>query len=188
MEVKTRAKIKPAESRAALRVCSREGFPTNPSRARGSKVNRTAKCLSERERENFSHALFCFRIFLPANKIENCSAQFLAVCWIVRVEFKVHRLRLAARERIATTGAECAGLSEVLPRRREHLDLLRRFDDLDAVLHVGRDGIRVAGPQFVLRVPRENTDTPRQKVAALLVRVRMEWDEVVFTVAHLGDH
>ena len=25
--------------------------------------------------------------------IENCPAQFLAVCWIVRVEFKVHRLR-----------------------------------------------------------------------------------------------
>jgi hypothetical protein len=29
----------------------------------------------------------------PGDKIENCSAQFLAVCWIVRVEFKVHRLR-----------------------------------------------------------------------------------------------
>ena len=28
-----------------------------------------------------------------ADKIENCRAQFLAVCWIVRVEFKVHRLR-----------------------------------------------------------------------------------------------
>jgi hypothetical protein len=36
--------------------------------------------------------------FLPShfslgNKIENCSSQFLAVCWIVHVEFKVHRLR-----------------------------------------------------------------------------------------------
>src|SRR6266852_1582506 len=31
--------------------------------------------------------------FSPGNKIENCSSQFLAVCWIVRVEFKVHRLR-----------------------------------------------------------------------------------------------
>jgi hypothetical protein len=29
----------------------------------------------------------------PGDKIENCSAQFLAVCWIVHVEFKVHRLR-----------------------------------------------------------------------------------------------
>jgi hypothetical protein len=27
----------------------------------------------------------------PGDKNENCSAQFLAVCWIVRVEFKVHR-------------------------------------------------------------------------------------------------
>jgi len=30
--------------------------------------------------------------FSPGDKIENCSAQLLAVCWIVRVEFKVHRL------------------------------------------------------------------------------------------------
>ena len=31
--------------------------------------------------------------FSPGHKIENCSAQFLAVCWIVRVEFKVQRSR-----------------------------------------------------------------------------------------------
>ncbi len=31
--------------------------------------------------------------FSLGDKTENCSAQFLAVCWIVRVEFKVHRLR-----------------------------------------------------------------------------------------------
>ena len=31
--------------------------------------------------------------FSPGDKIENCSAQFLAVCWIVRVEFKVQRPR-----------------------------------------------------------------------------------------------
>ena len=31
--------------------------------------------------------------FSPGDKIENCSAQFLAVCWIAHVEFKVHRLR-----------------------------------------------------------------------------------------------
>ena len=31
--------------------------------------------------------------FSPGDKIENCVAQFLAVCWIVHVEFKVHRLR-----------------------------------------------------------------------------------------------
>jgi hypothetical protein len=36
---------------------------------------------------------FCFGIFSPGDKIENCSAQFLAVCWIVRVELKVHRFR-----------------------------------------------------------------------------------------------
>src|SRR5258707_2320508 len=31
--------------------------------------------------------------FSPGDKIENCPAQFLAIRWIVRVEFKVHRLR-----------------------------------------------------------------------------------------------
>jgi len=29
--------------------------------------------------------------FSPGDKIKNCAAQFLAVCWIVHVEFKVHR-------------------------------------------------------------------------------------------------
>ena len=31
--------------------------------------------------------------FSLGDKIKNCSAQFLAVCWIVRVDFKVQRLR-----------------------------------------------------------------------------------------------
>jgi hypothetical protein len=31
--------------------------------------------------------------FSPGDKTENCSAQFLAVCWTVRVKFKVHRIR-----------------------------------------------------------------------------------------------
>jgi hypothetical protein len=31
--------------------------------------------------------------FSPGDKIENRPAQFLAVCWIAHVEFKVHRLR-----------------------------------------------------------------------------------------------
>ena len=36
---------------------------------------------------------FSLSHFSLGDKIENCSAQFLAVCWIVRVDFKVHRLR-----------------------------------------------------------------------------------------------
>jgi len=35
--------------------------------------------------------------FSPGDKIENCSAQFLAVRWIVGVEFNVHRPRHAYR-------------------------------------------------------------------------------------------
>src|SRR5262245_27526666 len=35
---------------------------------------------------------FLLSLFSLGDKIENCSAQFLAVCWIVHVEFKLHRL------------------------------------------------------------------------------------------------
>ena len=36
---------------------------------------------------------FLLSHFPTGDKIENCSAQFLAVCWIAHVEFKVHRFR-----------------------------------------------------------------------------------------------
>ena len=44
-----------------------------------------------KKNERVSTMPFLLWHFSPGNKIENCSAQFLAVCWIVRVEFKVHR-------------------------------------------------------------------------------------------------
>src|SRR5204863_9231040 len=44
--------------------------------------------------------------FSPGDKIENCPAQFLAVCWIVHVEFKVHRLR----DGFSVSGGERMGL------------------------------------------------------------------------------
>ena len=37
--------------------------------------------------------LFLLSHFSPSDKIKNCPAQFLAVSWIVHVEFKLHRLR-----------------------------------------------------------------------------------------------
>jgi len=43
--------------------------------------------------ERISTRPFLLRHFSPSDKIENCSAQFLAVCWIVHVDFKVHRFR-----------------------------------------------------------------------------------------------
>ena len=46
----------------------------------------------KRTRE-FSTTPFLLWHFSPGDKIENCSAQFLAVSWIVCVEFKVYRLR-----------------------------------------------------------------------------------------------
>ena len=44
-------------------------------------------------RERISTTPFLLWHFSPGDKIENCSAQFLAVCWIAHVEFKVRRLR-----------------------------------------------------------------------------------------------
>ena len=57
------------------------------------RASRTTKCLSENEREEFSTRPFLLWHFSPGDKIENCPAQFLAVCWIVHVEFKIHRFR-----------------------------------------------------------------------------------------------
>ena len=40
-------------------------------------------------REEFQQFMpFLLWYFSPGDKIENCPAKFLAVCWIVRVEFK----------------------------------------------------------------------------------------------------
>jgi hypothetical protein len=47
----------------------------------------------QKENERISTRPFLLWHFSPGDKIENCLAQFLAVCWIVRVEFKLHRLR-----------------------------------------------------------------------------------------------
>jgi len=79
-------------------------------------------------------------------------------------------------------------MTEVFPRRCEYLDLLCGFNNLDAMLHVGRDGVGVAGAQFMLRVAREDANATGKQVAALLVRMRVKRDDVVYTVAHLRDH
>ena len=43
--------------------------------------------------ERISTRPFLLWHFSSGDKIENCPAQFLAVCWIVHVEVKLHRLR-----------------------------------------------------------------------------------------------
>src|SRR6478609_4594755 len=47
----------------------------------------------QKENERISTTPFLLWHFSPGDKIENCAAQFFAVCWIVRVEFKVQRPR-----------------------------------------------------------------------------------------------
>src|SRR5437764_10572821 len=78
--------------------------------------------------------------------------------------------------------------AEIFPWRREHLDLLRVLNDLDAVLDVRRDGVGVAGTQLVSRVACKHTDATRENIAGLLVRMRVKRDYVLFSVMHLGNH
>ena len=66
----------PDEEKEAVRVCCLG----NSSR-------------DENNSQRLTEAPFLLSYFSPGDKIENCSAQFLAVRWIVHVEFKVHRLR-----------------------------------------------------------------------------------------------
>src|SRR4029077_12506404 len=47
----------------------------------------------QKENERISTRPFLLSHFSSSDKIENCSAQFLAVCWILHVDFKIHRIR-----------------------------------------------------------------------------------------------
>jgi hypothetical protein len=58
---------------------------------RGPRIAPQNAC--QKENERILTTPFLLWHFSPGDKIENGPAQFLAVCWIVRVEFKVHRLR-----------------------------------------------------------------------------------------------
>jgi hypothetical protein len=52
-----------------------------------------ARYLADLNSHRFSTTPFLLWHFSPGDKVENCSAQSLAVCWIAHVEFKVHRPR-----------------------------------------------------------------------------------------------
>src|SRR6478672_3842227 len=75
--------------------CHRSVEVTTPEEPRGNaKSDRETAPNGFRKRtREFSTTPFLLWHFSPGDKIENCSAQFLAVCWIAHVEFKVHRLR-----------------------------------------------------------------------------------------------
>jgi hypothetical protein len=47
----------------------------------------TALNVIQKENERISAPPFMLWHFSPGDKIKNCSAQFLAVCWIVRLRF-----------------------------------------------------------------------------------------------------
>ena len=72
-----------AES-SSVRVEAGENFSDRESHCKNA---------CQKENERISATPFLLWHFSPGDKIENCPAQFLAVCWIVHVEIKVHRLR-----------------------------------------------------------------------------------------------
>src|SRR5260370_5344129 len=78
-----------------LRGKRRSGIFFRQSRRRGEflgpRIALQNAC--QKESERISTTSFLLSHFSPGDKIENCPAQFLAVCWIVHVDFKVHRLR-----------------------------------------------------------------------------------------------
>ena len=66
------------------------------SRARPLMIYKSGIALQNacrKENDRISTTPFLVSHFSPSDKIENCPAQFLAVCWIIHVEFKLHRLR-----------------------------------------------------------------------------------------------
>jgi hypothetical protein len=53
----------------------------------------------QKEKERISTTSFSLWHFSPGDKIENCPAQFLAVCWIVRVELSAKPVGVGAVSR-----------------------------------------------------------------------------------------
>jgi hypothetical protein len=62
-----------------------------PGKFLGPRISLQNAC--QKENERISTTLFLLWHFSPGEKIQNCSAQFLSVCRIVHVQFKVHRIR-----------------------------------------------------------------------------------------------
>ena len=71
--------------------------------------------------------------FSPCDKIENCPAQFLAVCWIVRVGFQVHRLRHGFS--VSNALSEVSNAVDYAKfRSRSHDPVIRVYDDAGYVI------------------------------------------------------
>jgi hypothetical protein len=71
--------------------------------------------------------------FSPGHKIENCPAQFLAVCWIVHVEFKVYRLRDGFS--VSNALSEVSNAVDYAKfRSRSHDAVIRVYDDAGYVI------------------------------------------------------
>jgi hypothetical protein len=71
--------------------------------------------------------------FSPGDKIENCPAQFLAVCWIVHVEVKVHRLCNGFS--VSNALSEISNAVDYAKfRSRSHDAVIRVYDDAGYVI------------------------------------------------------
>src|SRR4030095_503030 len=90
--------------RSTYRAARRAGVPAPDTQISTTPLIQPASCdvrnleprvvtRFQKENERISTTPFLLWHFSPGDKIENCSAQFLAVSWIVHVELKVHRTR-----------------------------------------------------------------------------------------------
>jgi hypothetical protein len=72
-------------------LLSRIKLATSTLSTEGQTILAPAAC--QKENDRISTIPLLLSHFSSGDKIENCPAQFLAVCWIVCVEFKLHHLR-----------------------------------------------------------------------------------------------
>jgi hypothetical protein len=85
--------VKLGHYQKAMRPLGLRGTPSSKRTSFQGVGESHCKNACQKENERISTTPFLLSHFSPSDKIENCSAQFLAVCWIVHIEFKVHRLR-----------------------------------------------------------------------------------------------
>lgn len=97
-------------------------------------------------------------------------------------------LVLAGRRwRLAMAGSGRAS-QIVFPRRREEVNDLTRLDDLKRVFGVPRYGVAIFRLKDYIVAAKPDAELTREHVAALLVRMLVERDRVVRSVAHSSDH
>jgi hypothetical protein len=80
-----------------------------------------------KENERMSTMPFLLSHLSPSDNTQNCPAQFLAVSWIIHVQFKLHRLRDGFSVSNALLRGQSATLSRKSLTRRQTMMARRRW-------------------------------------------------------------